>query len=489
MANKGSGGFNFDNSYTKLSTEIYSRVNPEKVFCPEIMLFNRALAAGLGLDLSHLSGELHAGYFWGNALFDESIPIAQAYAGHQFGYFTMLGDGRAILLGEHLTPSSQRFDIQLKGSGKTPYSRNGDGRATLYSMLREYLISEAMNGFKIPTSRSLAVVSTGEPVFRETVHKGAVLTRVAQSHIRVGTFEYLRVYHPECLAEFIGYTLNRHFPTDEINEKTAIRLFKAVAEKQAELVVNWWRVGFIHGVMNTDNMSIAGETFDYGPCAFINDFNPDRVFSSIDVNGRYKFGNQPAIVRWNLNSLGMALLPEIDADERKAKEIIQQLLADFDTSFQQKWLKMMCGKLGIDKVNKDDLGLVNSFLQWMNETHADYTNSFLWLEAMLENKNSELKGVKPPPQDWVKRWKLRIAENNDGVAAALQTMERQNPSVIPRNHRVEEALIHASLDNDFSAFDQLLAVVTDPYNRKLDYTLYQNPTEEGDKDYHTFCGT
>lgn len=489
MTSIGRAGFNFDNSYTALSEKMYSWVTPEKVSNPKIVFFNDDLAGDLGFDLSHLSGELLAGYFSGNNLFEGSMPIAQAYAGHQFGYFTMLGDGRAILLGEHVTPVGERFDIQLKGSGRTPYSRNGDGRATLYSMLREYLISEAMNGLKIPTSRSLAVVSTGEPVYRETVHKGAVLTRVAKSHIRVGTFEFLRVYYPDYLSKFIAYTLKRHFPAYETNEKPAIRLFKAVAEKQAELMVNWWRVGFIHGVMNTDNMSIAGETFDYGPCAFINDFNPDRVFSSIDTNGRYRFGNQPAIARWNLNSLGMALLPEIDADERKANEIILQLLADFDSNFQQNWLKMMCGKLGIDKIEEDDSSLVKSYLHWMNEKHVDYTNSFLLIESILKNEIEKLKGEKLPPPAWITRWKLRIAENNNSVANALKTMELHNPAVIPRNYRVEEALINASLNNDFSTFNQLLKVVTDPYNRNPGFTLYQNPPEDGDEDYRTFCGT
>jgi uncharacterized protein YdiU (UPF0061 family) len=417
------------------------------------------------------------------------MPIAQAYAGHQFGYFIMLGDGRAILLGEHISPGQQRFDIQLKGAGKTPYSRNGDGRATLYSMLREYLTSEAMHGLGIPTSRSLAVVSTGEPVYRETVNKGAVLTRVAQSHIRVGTFEFLRVFYPEYLAEFIDYTLNRHFPIAEINENPAIRLFKAVAKKQAELMVNWWRVGFIHGVMNTDNMSIAGETFDYGPCAFINSFNPDRVFSSIDVYGRYRFGNQPAIARWNLNCLGTALQPEIDHNESKANEIINELLADFDANFQQKWLEMMCNKLGIEKPQHNDMGLITGFLQWMKENEVDYTNSFLHLESILKNETSVLNGVKMPEYDWFLQWKLRLAANSNGIADAIKIMEKNNPMVIPRNHKVEEALKNASFENDFTAFNLLLKNVTEPYIRTLDCSIFQNPPEKGDEHYQTFCGT
>jgi uncharacterized protein YdiU (UPF0061 family) len=489
MGSKGKAGWNFDNSYTQLPEKLFSWVTPEPVSNPNIVFFNHALAEDLGLDFSNLSDKELSHHFAGNSLYEGSEPISQAYAGHQFGYFTMLGDGRAILLGEHISPGQQRFDIQLKGAGKTPYSRNGDGRATLYSMLREYLISEAIHGLKIPTSRSLAVVSTGEPVYREMIHPGAVLTRVAKSHIRVGTFEFLRAFFPDYLGNFIGYTLNRHFPIAGNTENFAIQLFKAVAEQQAGLMVHWWRVGFVHGVMNTDNMGIAGETFDYGPCAFINSFNPDRVFSSIDVYGRYRFGNQPAIARWNLNCLGMALLPEIDHNESIANEIIKELLADFDSNFQHKWLEMMCNKLGIEKPQHNDMGLITGFLQWMKENQVDYTNSFLLLESILKNETSAPKGVKMPEYDWILHWKLRLADNSKGIADAINIMEQNNPMVIPRNHRVEEALKDASFENDFTAFNLLLKNLSQPYNRSLERSIFQNPPEEGDDDYQTFCGT
>jgi uncharacterized protein YdiU (UPF0061 family) len=323
-----------ENTYAKLPAAFFTLQQPVPVAKPAIVFFNERLANDLGLGFLNEEEENIAGYFSGNKIPEGAQPLAQAYAGHQFGHFTMLGDGRAILLGEQIDPRGKRFDIQLKGSGQTPYSRRGDGRATLYSMLREYLISESMYHLGIPTTRSLSVVSTGEKVYREEVHNGAVLTRTANSHIRVGTFEYARRFcSAEDLRALTNYTIQRHYPEITDTDNPALELLKAVMHKQIDLMVNWMRVGFIHGVMNTDNMSIAGETIDYGPCAFMNAYNPRTVFSSIDTRGRYAFGNQPYIAQWNLTVFASALLPIISENQQKAVDLVKEVIEGFKEKF------------------------------------------------------------------------------------------------------------------------------------------------------------
>lgn len=484
-------GFNFHNSYAQLDKRLFTFLEPIKVKEPSVVLWNEPLAKDLGLYLSEGSEKELAEIFSGNRLPENSQPLAQAYAGHQFGHFTMLGDGRAILLGEQITPDKERYDIQFKGSGQTPYSRRGDGRATLYSMLREYLISEAVHHLGVPATRSLAVVSTGEDVFRETVHPGAILTRVASSHIRVGTFEYVAHMQSELISDFTRYAIDRHFPEMAETENPALELFDKVMQLQIDLVVNWMRIGFIHGVMNTDNMSIPGETIDYGPCAFINDYHPRKVFSSIDHYGRYAFGNQPSIAQWNLACFASTLLSEFDENEETATEMAKEKLEGFEKQFSNKFISMMCRKLGIEKPETGDAGLVEELLDLMQENKADYTNTFLALENnkipcfydgsnIYENENFS---------GWLKKWKNRVARNGFTMEKAKEIMQKNNPAFIPRNHLVEKALEAASARNDLSAFLKLQEILSDPYTRPREVSSYQLPPPGGDAGYQTFCGT
>jgi len=381
--------FRFDNSYRTLPAKLFEECNPTAVAQPQLIILNEVLAKDLGLNFNGISNEEVAEFLSGNRIIEGAQPIAQAYAGHQFGYFNMLGDGRAILLGEHITPFNQRFDIQLKGSGETPYSRRGDGRATLSSMLREYIISEAMFALQIPTTRSLAVVSTGEEVHREYTHEGAVLTRIAASHIRVGTFEFVRRFNDvDTFKAFTNYTIQRHYPHLLHSENYALNFLKEVMEKQIDLIVNWMRVGFIHGVMNTDNMSICGESIDFGPCAFMNSYHPQTKFSSIDHQGRYAFENQAAIAKWNLSRFAETLLVLIDKDSAKAIDLAQGALNTFAEIFDKKWLQMMRNKLGMMGEEDGDDKIILDLLAWMQEHSADYTNTFIALqdkEKLKEN--------------------------------------------------------------------------------------------------------
>ncbi len=482
--------FNFDNSYARLESKLYSLLDPVKVKSPSVVLWNESLARESGVNISADQSDEIAAIFSGNRLPEGSKPLAQAYAGHQFGHFTMLGDGRAILLGEQITPEGKCIDIQLKGSGQTPYSRRGDGRATLYSMLREYLISEAMHHLGVPTSRSLAVVATGESVFRETAHQGAVLTRIASSHIRVGTFEYIRYLQPHLLKEFTDYTIQRHFPEISEAENPAMELFRRVIEKQSQLVAHWIRTGFIHGVMNTDNSGIPGETFDYGPCAFINDYHPRKVFSSIDQYGRYAFGNQASIMQWNLGCFAVTLLPLIDRDEKKAIEKVKQELEGFENLYGRKYSRMMCSKLGIADPQPNDAMLVDELLNWMQDNKADYTNTFLYLEngeeVLPKSQRSvyELESFKT----WQLKWQQRVNQNSGGLEEARELMQKTNPLVIPRNHIVEEVL-EAAVNNDLEPFNRFLKVLSTPYARSVPEGQYLLPPPHGDEGYQTFCGT
>lgn len=480
--------WNLDHSYTSLPNTLFEDVSPTPVKSPKIVLFNQALADSLGLGERDEQSDAELA---GNLLPRGARPIAQAYAGHQFGHFTKLGDGRAILLGEQLTPTGQRYDIQLKGSGITPYSRRGDGRATLPAMLREYLISEAMHGLGIPTTRSLAVALTGEVVYREKLQMGGVLTRVAASHIRTGTFEYAASFESkETLQALVDYTLKRHYPHLLGEEQPALALLKTVLQAQAKLVAEWARVGFIHGVMNTDNMSLAVETIDYGPCAFMNKYDPATVFSSIDQDGRYAFGNQPFIMQWNGVILARTLLSLIHPNAKVATEQAQELIHAFPDWYQTAWLDVMRLKLGLTEPDPQDESLISDLLTWMQAASADYTNTFLVLEGRMAA--TDARYTADAFLNWKTRWQDRLGGSSVTPLASQQLMQKANPTFIPRNHIVEAALEEAGQHNRWDAFHQLLERAQQPYRmadeeRDRPYTTPPPPTAEAA--YQTFCGT
>ena len=465
--NQANIGWNFDNSYARLPEVLFSRLNPVSVRAPKLILLNNFLAKNLKLNFTDLTDKEIAELLSGNNLPEGAEPIAQAYAAHQYGHFTVLGDGRAILLGEH-----NHFDIQLKGSGQTPYSRQGDGRAALGPMLREYIISEAMFALGISTTRSLAVVATGEEIYRGESLPGAILTRVAASHIRIGTFEYIAMLGDvELLKTMVKYCINRHYPHLKEAENPALELLKAVIEKQIILITHWMRVGFIHGVMNTDNMTISGETIDYGPCAFMDTYDLKTVFSSIDRHGRYAFGNQPKIAEWNLSRFAETLIPLLHNSQEKAIEIAEEVLGNFSSQYQTHYLSMMRNKLGLLDAKDGDENLIDDLLVWMQENKADYTNTFCSLMTGNFSGNA----------NWYQRWRSR--------EISFELMRANNPKVIPRNHKVEEALKAASVDGDLTLFHQLLDVLAKPYeNNYPNIANYQTPAELGCS-YRTFCGT
>jgi uncharacterized protein YdiU (UPF0061 family) len=477
--------FNFDYSYLSLPGKLYSIVKPSSFSNAEVLLWNEKLGAELSLSTKKPDDFL--AWF----LEDESNSIAksyaQAYAGHQFGHFTTLGDGRAIIIGEHLTENNKRFDIQLKGSGKTIYSRGGDGKATLRAMLREYLISEAMHSLNMPSSRSLAVLKTGEPVLRETMHEGAVLVRVMKSHIRVGTFEYAA--HFGSLADLkalTAYTVKRLYPEIEHDEYPVISLLNKVMIRQIELVVNWMRVGFIHGVMNTDNTSISGETFDYGPCAFMNSYHPETVFSSIDRNGRYAFDKQPDIIKWNIARFAETLLPIIHSDIDISLELAQTALAGFDKAWQERYYDTMLNKIGIDSNNPELYSLVDDLLQIMKELKMDYTNTFLALSQEISIENNPINRADFKP--WLEKWQDAI-DNSNGRQQAKKLMNRNNPVFIARNHLVEQALDEA-VNGDLSLYERLLNTLSQPYQYQNNCDEYMKPPDKVfEENYKTFCGT
>lgn len=428
-----------ENTYCELPNIFYSKEIPEKILNPKLVEFNKELAEDLGLDLKFLNSDEGIQYLVGNKLLEGSTPIAQAYAGHQFGHFTMLGDGRAILLGEFISRNGQRFDIQLKGAGKTKYSRGGDGKAALGPMLREYIISEGMYGLKVPTTRSLAVISTGENVIREEILEGALLVRIAKSHIRVGTFQFARNFGDvEDLKKLADYTLNRHFKKDTYEGNPYLYLLKEVINNQAKLISKWQLVGFIHGVMNTDNMTISGETIDYGPCAFMDSYDINTVFSSIDINGRYAYGNQPKIGVWNLTRFAESLLPLLDDDIDNAIKIAEEALSNYGKLYNEYYFNGMRAKLGLFNKEEEDENLILSLLTIMNKFKADYTNTFLNLtlgnlEEMSIFKSDDFK-------KWYESWQARLAKQNKSRDEIKKLMQSNNPTVIPRNYIVENAI-------------------------------------------------
>jgi uncharacterized protein YdiU (UPF0061 family) len=481
-------GWNFDNSYARLPEIFHARVNPTPVAEPRLVILNRSLARSLGLDPAALEGPDAAAFFSGNRILPGAEPIAQAYAGHQFGNLARLGDGRAILLGEHRTPSGERFDIQLKGSGPTPYSRRGDGRAALAPMLREYLISESMQALGIPSTRSLAVTTTGEPVFREKILPGAILTRVASSHIRVGTFEYFAALgEVNALRLLADHTLRRHFPDRMESDNPALALLEEVMERQASLMAQWFRVGFVHGVMNTDNMALSGETLDYGPCAFINAYDPATVFSSIDHQGRYAFGQQARIAAWNLARLAEALLPLLHREPEIALDLANGALESFHTRFQRYWLAALRAKLGLFNAETEDADLADELLRGMHQAGADYTCFFRNLSKSTDSKlDSPLGGAFT---EWRARWAQRLVRQPQTWSESVRLMNENNPAVIPRNHLVEAALDAAVSSNDLAPFERIQTALSKPYDEAGQPDELRNPPPHGTPVCRTFCGT
>ena len=478
--------WNFDNSYARLPSSFKENIKPVIVKKPELLLLNEKLADDLDLDFSNIERKKLAEMFAGNILPNGSDTIAQAYAGHQFGHFTMLGDGRAVLIGEHINKKQERYDIQFKGSGRTSFSRNGDGRAVLGPMLREYLISEAINALNIPTTRSLAVVKTGEEVIRENLLPGAILTRVASSHLRVGTFQYIAArQNKDELKILFDYVVNRHYPELIGSKNRPIELLKIVLDKQINLVIDWMRIGFIHGVMNTDNMSISGETIDYGPCAFMDIYDPKTVFSSIDKMGRYAYCNQPMITKWNLARFAECLIPLIDSDQSKAINLATKEINSFDKKYEEKWLKMMGNKLGLSVIKDQDKSLILDLLTWMHQKKADYTNTFCYLmdeEVQKEKIYDDNNFI-----TWKKRWKERLKKSDKSSMNYLRLMKKFNPIVIPRNNKVEEAL-RAAEENNIDPFNKLLKILKNPYVNQKEIKEYQIPSNTNEN-YQTFCGT
>jgi len=479
--------FQLESTYAELPQVLFSKSSPTPVRQPEVVIFNEKLADDIGLNLTGMSKEVRTDLFAGNFVPEGTEPFAQAYAGHQFGNFTMLGDGRAIVLGEHQTPSGQRLDLQLKGSGRTPYSRGGDGRAALGPMLREYIISEAMHALGIPTTRSLAVVTTGEKVYRETELPGAILTRIASSHIRVGTFEFTSLQKDKKVTQaLLDYLIDRHFPEIKEKENQPFALLEAVIHQQAELITHWMRVGFIHGVMNTDNMALSGETIDYGPCAFMDTFAPDTVFSSIDHKGRYAYANQPYIAQWNLARLAESLLPLMDGEKEEIIAMAEDLLNSFEQVYKNKWLSMMGSKLGLSRVDNEDEKLITDLLEWMHQNSADFTNTFrdLSKEKLPEEELYKSKNF----TNWRARWQDRIEKEELDWEGSFALMKSVNPAVIPRNHKVEEAL-QAGEEGDITPFHNLISALDMPYEEGDHLLPYQAPPQPGEKVLQTFCGT
>jgi len=474
-------GWHLCHSYAELPDSLHRRVDPAPVMAPQAIILNAPLAHELGLDPDHLASPQGVAILSGNALPPGSHPLCQAYAGHQYGHFTTLGDGRAILLGEQITPDQRRMDIQLKGSGPTPFSRRGDGRAALGPMLREFLISESMHALGIPTTRSLAVTATGETVWRESPLKGAVLTRIAASHLRVGTFEWPAAHGDlQASQALVRYTLDRHFPEFPASPGDALVLLRAVASRQAALIAQWQLVGFVHGVMNTDNMALSGETIDYGPCAFMDRYDPATVFSSIDRHGRYAYGNQPSIGQWNLARFAEALLPLIDPDEPRAIDAAKEALASYASEFQVHWLRGMRTKLGLTNAEPEDETLARNLLDLMQSERADFTGTFA---ALTEGSLAD----NPAFSSWLAAWESRRSRQPADPQASRILMERSNPCVIPRNHLVESALASAT-EGNLRPFERMLTICREPCRRGLATSAERQPGPEG-ACYRTFCGT
>lgn len=487
--------FPFDNSYAALPANFFARVAPTPVAAPRLIKLNHALAEQLGIDPDWLASPEGVEVLAGKRVPDGADPLAMAYAGHQFGHFVaQLGDGRAILLGEVIDRDGVRRDIQLKGSGPTPFSRRGDGRAALGPVIREYIVSEAMAALGIPTTRSLAAVLTGERVQRETMLPGAVLTRVASSHIRVGTFQFFAAREDIAgVKQLADHVIVRHYPDAAKAEHPIRALLDAVIRRQAELVARWLHVGFIHGVMNTDNCSISGETIDYGPCAFMDAYDPATVYSSIDEMGRYAYANQPRIALWNLTRFAETLLPLIDSDEKTAIEIAQAALGEFSDIFDTAYQAGLRRKLGLFISQPDDAALAQDLLVAMTANQADFTLTFRRLgDAARDPSNDEaVRGlfIDPTAFDaWAGKWRQRLGQESQDASTRYQAMQTVNPAFIPRNHRVE-AVIQAAMADDYAPFEKLLTVLAKPYEDQPEMADFAEPPEPDQRVLKTFCGT
>lgn len=480
-------GWKLLNSYAGLPKTLYAPMEANLVPSPELVIANQALAKSLGLDPEQLDSPEFLQIFAGNHFPEGSFPLAQAYAGHQFGQFTMLGDGRAILIGEQQTPDGRIFDIQLKGAGITPFSRSGDGRAALGPMLREYIISESMHALGIPTSRSLAVVLTGEKIQRYSAEPGAILTRVASSHIRVGSFQFAAKYRStEDLKALADYTIERHFPEISGPDRY-IDLFRQTAQRQASLIAKWQLAGFVHGVMNTDNMAISGETIDYGPCAFLDRYDESAVFSSIDAGGRYAYRNQPLVGGWNLARFAESLFPLLDdRPEEQAVASLQAALEEYVSFQKQLFLAGMREKLGLFTEMPEDEQLIDALLELMQEKQMDYTNTFrsLTFDIVEEHPLAEDTAFKT----WYSRYKTRQQLENRSAQDVMKLMKSRNPAVIPRNHRVEAAL-EAAAQGDYQVMENLLAILRNPYAHSEAQQPYTAPPPPSTPPYQTYCGT
>ncbi|MFK7794795.1 MAG: YdiU family protein [Gammaproteobacteria bacterium] len=484
--------FDFDNSYANQMEGFYSDCPQANFPKPTLIKFNSLLAEQLGINVDSLTKAPLI--FSGNEFPDGASPIAQVYAGHQFGGFSpQLGDGRALLLGETVDVKGSRFDIQLKGSGRTKYSRGGDGKAGIGPVLREYILSEAMYALGVPTTRALAAVTTGELIMREVPIPGAVITRVAQSHLRIGTFQYFASRgEVDKVRQLADYAIVRHCPELKVSNNPYLDLLEAVCDAQALLVSKWMLIGFVHGVMNTDNMTISGETIDYGPCAFIDSYDPAAVYSSIDKQGRYALQNQPPIAQWNLARLAEALLSLIDSDQERAVELATKVLNQFPEKYSKHWLQGMCNKLGIKNTQENDLELVNDLLALMHEYHVDYTLFFRDLANVLsgdkEAAHKHFANVMSYEQ-WLVRWQERLTDEELNSEDSVMLMNQVNPLYIPRNHKVEEAIEAAMKNEDYTKFEMLLTVLAQPYKQQAGKEEYSQPAPEEFGAYKTFCGT
>jgi len=483
-------------AYSRLPEYFYARLAPTPVAQPRLIQFNAGLASDLGLDTHDSDSETLAAIFSGNQLPPQLVPIAMAYAGHQFGHFVpQLGDGRAILIADAIDRSGARRDVQLKGSGRTPFSRNGDGRAAMGPVLREYLVSEAMHALGVPTTRSLAAVSSGEFVLREQRLPGAILTRVAASHVRVGTFEFFAARGPaEAIRVLADYVIERHYPDARSSGQPYLSLLRSIVQRQALLIARWMQVGFIHGVMNTDNMALSGETIDFGPCAFMDSFDPAAVFSSIDSFGRYAYGNQPRVAQWNLARFAETLLPLIDQDPERAVELGTEAVRQFSELFDLRWLEGMRLKLGLSTPEEGDRDLAQTLLDLMHGNHADFTLTFRHLADVLpgEPGAARVRGLFENPaafDAWAVAWQARLAREPQAAPARAESMRRANPAFIPRNHRIEQAIVAAVESEDFQPFFDLLAALSRPFEDQLRYARLLEPPQPNERVLQTFCGT
>ena len=481
----------FDNSYARLPPRFHARLDPTPVAAPRLLRVNTALAEQLGIDPAALAGPEGTAILAGNQVAAGSQPLAMAYAGHQFGHFSpQLGDGRANLLGEVLTRDGARRDIQLKGSGPTPFSRRGDGRAALGPVLREYIVSEAMAALGVPTTRGLAAVSTGEPVYRETALPGAIFTRVAASHIRVGTFQYFAAQgDTDAVRLLADHVIARHDPAAAAAPNPYLALLEGVIGRQARLIADWLLIGFIHGVMNTDNCAVSGETIDYGPCAFLDAYDPQAVFSSIDQGARYAYGNQPRIAQWNLTRLAECLLPLLNDDRDTAVAIAQTALSGFTPQFEAAYHAGLRRKIGLATEEPRDLALIQDLLAAMAHSFADFTLTFRHLAAGDDAATRALFADPALFDRWAERWHARLARETTSPADRQAAMQRSNPAIIPRNHQVEAVIQAAVAREDFSPFETLLQAVTNPYIDNADLAHLTKPPLPEERVLQTFCGT